>query len=84
MSRSYGKDMSTKHKDDCKRVFKNYDATCPRCQELAAGEKPRAGWSDNKRIMEAQRRRAIAIHFAPGGRHEQITAAGGVDTAFDW
>ena len=74
----------TLHSLDCKRVFRNYDAACPRCQELMKGEKPRAGWSDHKRRFEAQSARYMAAHFAPGGRHDQIVAAGGVDTAFEW
>lgn len=32
------------HKEDCKRVFKNYDMDCPRCVELANGAKPRDAW----------------------------------------
>ncbi len=32
------------HKTDCGRVFKRYDLSCPRCQELAKGEPARAGW----------------------------------------
>lgn len=35
----------TKHRLDCERVFKRYDADCPRCQELASGADPRGGWS---------------------------------------
>lgn len=33
------------HKEDCTRVFKKYDVSCPRCQELIKGAEPRAGWS---------------------------------------
>lgn len=32
------------HKSACSRVFKNYDASCPRCQELIQGAKPRDAW----------------------------------------
>ena len=35
----------TRHAPDCRRAFRNLDATCPRCQELKAGAKPRPGWS---------------------------------------
>lgn len=34
--------MNTQHKSDCKRVFKRYDSTCPRCIELTNGAKPRS------------------------------------------
>ncbi len=30
----------TIHKADCKKMFFNYDMSCPRCQELARGETP--------------------------------------------
>ncbi len=36
---------NTKHKEDCERVFKNYDMTCPRCVELANGSPARDGWA---------------------------------------
>lgn len=52
----------TLHKADCKRVFKNYDMTCPRCLELKNGSRPREGWSDEKRRMEAERIRSIKNH----------------------
>lgn len=32
------------HKADCGRVFKKYDASCPRCQELMQGAEPRNAW----------------------------------------
>lgn len=50
------------HKADCKRVWKRYDMTCPRCQELAAGLNPRAGWSDHKRAFKAASIAAIRAH----------------------
>lgn len=34
----------TKHKEDCRRVFKKYDTNCPRCKELMAGSPAREGW----------------------------------------
>jgi len=37
--------MKTSHKENCKRAFKNYDKTCPRCRELIAGAEPREGWA---------------------------------------
>ena len=36
--------LKTKHKDDCRRVFKRYDLACPRCQELSNGAEARQGW----------------------------------------
>jgi len=32
------------HTADCTRVFKRYDLSCPRCQELAHGAPARKGW----------------------------------------
>lgn len=36
--------MNTKHNNNCTRVFKNYDLTCPRCIELNNGSQARDGW----------------------------------------
>lgn len=33
------------HTVECARVFNRYDLRCPRCQELAAGQPARQGWS---------------------------------------
>ena len=79
--------MNTKHSFDCKRVFKNYDPACPRCQELASGSKPRDGWQKDyfakRQRDEEQRRQHIAEHFAPNGPHAR-GLCGPVCTAFDW
>ena len=70
--------MNTKHKENCKRVFKNYDATCPRCNELAQGAPAREGWNDVKKAQDAQRSRWIAEHDC------KQNGCGNVCTAFDW
>lgn len=49
--------MSTKHKVDCNMAFGRKDPTCPRCQELTNGAKPRDSWhqkrqDNNRRVME--------------------------------
>lgn len=75
--------MKTTHRTDCTRVFKRYDPTCPRCQQLADGEAPRSGWGELKRRNEAATSRQIAAHFAPGGPHAR-GACGQVCTAFEW
>jgi len=53
----------TKHKPDCKRVFKNYDKTCPRCIELMNGAKARKGWQADyfKRKKENEIRQSKEI-----------------------
>lgn len=66
------------HSDNCSRVFKNYDMTCPRCQELANGSKARAGWNDTKLHQEAARSRAIQSHNC------QASKCMSVCVAFDW
>jgi hypothetical protein len=57
----------TKHAVDCKRVFSRYDAACPRCQELMAGGKARAGWQTGyfarKAQRDAQHLAGIDAHF---------------------
>ena len=80
------KPAGTQHNDACTRAFANLSplGCCPRCDELRAGAKPRAGWNDAKNTADEARRRAMAAHFAPGGKHDQITKAGGIDTAFEW
>jgi hypothetical protein len=77
----------TNHKPDCSRVFRNYDASCPRCLELISGSKPREGWQTKyfafRAQQDEQRSRAIEAHFAPGGPHDR-RVCGPVCTAFDW
>lgn len=51
------------HKSNCARVFNKYDSTCPRCQELMQGAKPREGWGNRKREQEARDLRGISAHF---------------------
>jgi len=70
---------NTKHKPDCVMAFGRKDETCPRCQELLNGAKPRAGWSSKRRQEEADRLQAIRNHnFAA------CTANNVVCTHFDW
>jgi hypothetical protein len=54
--------MNTAHKIKCARVFKRYDMTCPRCQELAGGQAPRAGWNDLAKRNEQRQIEAIRNH----------------------
>jgi hypothetical protein len=68
----------TTHAADCRRVFSRYDATCPRCQELAAGASARKGWGDHQRTLDAQRRIDLRNHDCKASR------CGVVCTAFDW
>jgi hypothetical protein len=77
----------TKHSSNCTRVFKHYDSSCPRCQELMNGSKPRDGWQKQyyakKASDNAMREAAIQAHFAPNGPHAK-GLCGPVCTAFDW
>jgi phage FluMu protein Com len=79
--------MNTKHSNACTRVFKRYDLSCPRCQELNAGSAPRFGWQaeyyTKKRQDAEARTKAIKQHFATGGPHD-LGHCGPVCTAFDW
>lgn len=59
---SWTKQTGTRHNADCSRAFKNYDANCARCQELAKGDAPRAGWGDWKRKQEARQIQDIRQH----------------------
>lgn len=55
--------MNTKHKSDCKRAWRRYDKSCPRCQELAVGAPPREwNWVDPK-LRDAERADEIKAHF---------------------
>lgn len=67
----------TKHNDNCKRVFKKYDLTCPRCIELSQGEAPRQGWQAS--YFEAKKRNAEiwAIHLASQHCNHNNQNAGG-------
>ena len=74
--------MNTKHKEDCTRVFKNYDLSCDRCKELAGGSKPREGWQKayyaNKANNDSIRSEAIRNHNCTESRCNVIC------TAFDY
>ena len=74
--------MNTKHTYDCKRVFKHYDMTCPRCVELSNGAKARDGWQkkyyENKKRNDAIELNAIKNHNC----HE--SNCGPVCTFGDW
>ena len=71
-------EMKAAHKEDCKRVFKNYDLTCERCQELKNGAAPREGWNDAKDRAYQQFKRALAAHDCVERK------CGPVCVAFDW
>lgn len=70
--------LKTKHSNECTRVFNRYDASCPRCQELMQGSKPRRGWSDLRKQQDEQRLRDIRAHDCIKSN------CGPVCTAFDW
>lgn len=63
----YGMDKitgaKTYHKTECARVFKRYDTTCPRCQELASGAGARRGWGPSREQRDAQASAEIHAHF---------------------
>lgn len=62
---AWRKQEGTKHKEDCKRVFKNYDLSCPRCIELMQGANPREGWGSIRKEQEARTLKAIGEHYRP-------------------
>ena len=74
---------TTKHKEDCGRVFKNYDMTCPRCVELKNGAQPREGWQREyfarKASEEAALTKAIKEHDCAKSNCSIVCC-----TAFDW
>ena len=72
----------TKHKENCERVFKNYDLTCPRCIELSEGAKPRDGWQ--KRYYETKKREKLQFMRALKSHDCKKSNCGPVCTAFDW
>ena len=71
-----------KHKTDCKMVFGRKDPSCPRCQELLSGAKPREGWQreyyTTKQQEEARWARALKQHNCQESKCMPIC------TAFDW
>ena len=80
------KTNGTQHNDSCTMAFgrPSQHCNCPRCEELKTGAEPRKAWGWRQKQMDERRRLAMAEHFKKGGKHDQIMAAGGVDTAFEW
>ncbi len=59
--------MKTLHKDDCSRIFKNYDKSCPRCIELMSGSAPREAWFTPRKYVEANHKSCGHNNLNPGG-----------------
>ena len=57
----------TYHKEDCKRVFKNYDHSCPRCVELINGAEARKGWKIERPVYAWKPCGHGAHNLNPGG-----------------
>lgn len=74
------KPVATAHtcNDGAGPVFGRKTPGCPRCDELLAGAKPRAGWGDVKRRFEAAQREAIRTHNC------RAAGCGPVCTFGDW
>ncbi len=74
------KEVTMKHKSDCKMSFGRKDPTCDRCQELLNGAAPRSGWQAGyfsfKKQQEANQLAAIKNH--------KCTNCGPVCTFGDW
>lgn len=43
-------------------VFGRKTPGCPRCDDLAAGARPTAGWGSHKKAVQASFARALAAH----------------------
>lgn len=76
-------EATTRHSDTCRKAFRNYDLTCPRCRELASGAPARNGWGSVRRQQEQMQCVSIRNHFAPGGPHA-MGLCGPVCTFGDW
>ena len=70
--------MKVVHKSDCTRVFKRYDMSCPRCQELAKGQPAREGWGSFRTRQELIRLQDIREHNC------KLANCGPVCTFGDW
>jgi hypothetical protein len=55
MAWNNSKSAGTKHSATCNMAFGRKDPTCPRCQELIAGSKPRS-WNQAQRQSDDTRR----------------------------
>ena len=67
-----------KHKDDCRMAFGRKDKTCPRCQELLNGAKPKASWHKGYYQSQAAHLAAIRSHDCKKSRCMVVC------TAFDY
>lgn len=84
--------MATKHaQHTCNNgrgpFFGRLTPGCPRCDQLAAGDKPRTlAWTESRnrqRRDDEQRAESHRNHFRPGGRHD-TQCRGHVCTFGDW
>jgi hypothetical protein len=74
------------HKSDCKRVFKRYDLTCPRCVELSQGAEPRRGWGNSVAYQLRVGRGPAYDSFVRELKSHDCKASGcgPICTKFDW
>ena len=66
-----------KHKEDCTRVFKNYDISCVRCQELSEGATPRDGWQKSYYETKTRNERVWHNHLESQSCNHNNQNAGG-------
>lgn len=71
------KTLNTKHKATCSMSFGRKDSTCPRCQELLNGSKPRASYHAKYKLDQDRKTLQIKNHVC-------TATCGTVCTAFEY
>lgn len=66
----------TLHRVDCTRVYARLDATCPRCQELAAGATARRGWTSRRTQLDRQHAENCRTHNCATAKCGPVCAFG--------
>ncbi len=64
-----------KHSETCNMAFGRKDETCPRCQELIAGAKPRS-WGPSRKMQDARHAADIRAHDCAKSRCNVVCTFG--------
>lgn len=80
--KSYNKDGSLKHSNECTMQFGRKDPECARCAEMIAGAPSRSGWQKSYFTKKQQEENLVRTQVR---EHDcKKSGCGYVCTAFEW